>query len=140
MIIYVWIGLIILAFLVEAAVPGLVAIWFVPAGIVALILCLLSVPLEIQVVAFLLIALLCILLARRFFKKHMEQKTAKTNIDAIVGVRCLVTEHVENLAGLGQVKVNGMYWAARSYDDDVTFEPGDEVTVLAIEGVKLIIR
>ena len=45
---FVWLGVTILAAVVEAAVPALVSIWFVPGGLLALITSLLGAPVYIQ--------------------------------------------------------------------------------------------
>ena len=52
----------------------------------------------------------------------------------------MVTERIENLAGRGQVKLarNNQGWSARSISDDVNYEEGEILRVVAIEGVKLI--
>lgn len=60
------------------------------------------------------------------------------NPDTIVGKRCVVTERIDNFAGCGQVKVNGQGWSARSAYDDDCFEVGDVLSIVAIEGVKLV--
>ena len=39
----------------------------------------------------------------------------------------------------GSIKVDGLTWTARSADDSV-FEPGAQVTIDKIEGVKAIVR
>ena len=46
---FVWLGIAILAAVVEAIVPALVSIWFVPAGLVALVLSLFGAPLWAQI-------------------------------------------------------------------------------------------
>ena len=58
--------------------------------------------------------------------------------DNIVGKRGIVSETVNNLAGCGQVKVFGQCWAARSAYDDEIFEIGDTVSIVAVEGVRLV--
>ena len=56
----------------------------------------------------------------------------------IVGKKCTVIEKIDNFAGCGQVKVNGQGWSARAaYDDDV-FEVGEILSIVAVEGVRLI--
>ena len=71
-----------------------------------------------------------------FGKKNSLDK--EFNPDTIVGKRCVVVERVDNFAGCGQVKVNGQGWSARAaYDEDV-FEIGETLSIVAIEGVKLV--
>ncbi|MBE6537247.1 MAG: hypothetical protein E7673_04770 [Ruminococcaceae bacterium] len=60
------------------------------------------------------------------------------SLDDIVGERCVVIETVDNYAGCGLVKVKGTEWSARSVNDDDVFKIGQSLTVVAIEGAKLI--
>ena len=62
----------------------------------------------------------------------------ETALEAMVGMACTVTERVDPLTG-GQVKVADGLWAARALGD-AALEVGASVTVVAIEGVKLICR
>ncbi len=50
----------------------------------------------------------------------------------LVGQYATVDEEVS--AHAGQVMLNGQRWTARALDSDMTFEPGTEVLVVAIEG------
>ena len=50
-----------------------------------------------------------------------------------------MTEAIDNLASQGQVTVSGQIWSARS-DGEEQIPIGARVTVLRIEGVKLIVR
>ncbi|MBQ6537324.1 MAG: NfeD family protein, partial [Eubacterium sp.] len=46
---------------------------------------------------------------------------------------------INNKKGTGQVSVRDLEWLARSEDDSV-IEKGETVTILRIEGVKLIVK
>lgn len=135
--IYVWIGVVIASIVFELLTPGLVAIWFTPSALIALVLACFGVPEGVQVLVFLALSILFILFARPLFNRRKSQAT---NIDAIIGERAVVVEKIENIAGAGQVKVRGQYWSARTVDDDCTYEAGDVVTVIAVEGVRLICK
>lgn len=141
MMIYVWIIAIALAVIAEALTTDLVAIWFVPAGVVSLILALCGVDIIwLQILVFLLTSILGIAVAKILFKKYAKSGIARTNIDAIIGQKCVVTQRIDNLAGCGEVRAKGLFWAARACSEDVIFEEGDVVTVVAVEGVKLICK
>ena len=66
-------------------------------------------------------------------KKHSE-------LDYILGSKCIVTEEIDNFAGSGQVKIGSELWAARSYDDEIYYSVGAVLYVSAIEGVMLVCR
>ena len=135
---YVWIGVVILSIGLEFITPGLVSIWFTPGALIAMILAFCGVPEFVQIPVFLVVSILCIIFARPLFNRRCKKYA--TNIDAIIGERAIVVEKIENIAGAGQVKVRGQCWSARTTDDDVTYEEGDIVTVIAVEGVKLICK
>ena len=71
-----------------------------------------------------------------FGKKNTQER--EFNPDSIVGKKCVVIETVDNLAGCGQVRVNGQGWAARAAYDDERFEVGETLSIVAIEGVRLV--
>ncbi len=138
---YYWLGVIVAAVVIEALTVGLVSLWFVPGALVAMILAFFNVPIAVQIIVFLVLAGTGIVLARTVFRKQFfREKTESTNVDAIIGKRGIVSERIDNLSGCGQVKVGGQVWSARSLDPDILFEPGEVVTVVAVEGVKLICR
>ena len=62
------------------------------------------------------------------------------SFEEIVGERCVVVDTVDTYVGSGLVKVKGQVWAARGVDDDDVFEVGENLNVVAIEGVKLICK
>lgn len=78
------------------------------------------------------------LLAYILFKYRGRAETV--SLDDIIGERCKVVETVDNYIGCGLVKVKGQIWSARGVDDDDLFEVGEHLTVVAIEGVKLVCR
>ena len=71
-----------------------------------------------------------------FSKKGGQER--EFNPDNIIGKKCVVTEAVNNFAGCGQVKVNGQGWSARAARDEDQFEVGETLSIVAIEGVRLI--
>ena len=135
--IYFWLAVIVIAIVVEIIVPGLVSIWFVPSALIAMLLECFHVPIAVQVILFLILSAVFIFLARRFFK---PKKDSKTNIDSLIGEKCVVTERIDNIHNSGKAKLRGMDWTARSTDENIIIEVGEIVTISSIEGVKLIVK
>lgn len=136
----VWLAVIIIAAVVEAAVPSLVSIWFVPGGIAAFIASLLDAELWLQIVLFIVVSCIALIATRPLVKKFHSRKLVSTNADMVVGETAVVAEKIENLTGEGRVNVLGKSWSARSADPDTVIQAGDKVKVERIEGVKLIVR
>ncbi len=72
--------------------------------------------------------------------RRRTRKPARFTLDSVVGMRVTVTDRIDNVAGRGEVTVNGMQWAARTVSDDRIAESGETVTVIAVEGVRLICK
>lgn len=136
--VYVWLGVTILAAAVEAAVPALVSIWFVPGGLLALIASLAGGPLQLQVGLFLAGSIIALAVTRPLAKRLQKPGPTSTNADRVIGAKAVVTEAVDNLQEAGRVSVLGNSWAARSEGGDA-IPAGETVTVVRIEGVKLIV-
>ena len=135
-----WIAVIIVAVVVEIFTDQLVSLWFAPAAAVATVLDFFDVELVWQILVFLTVAVACIVAVKIFLKRSKPGADSKTNINAIIGEKCVVTERIDNFAGCGQARVNGQIWSARGTGDDDVFEVGEILYVVAIEGVKLICK
>ena len=107
------------------------------SGITATIVSFLTESFLIQVISFVIASLL--LFAAYFLLMHFAQPKV-CSIESAIGERCTVVERISNLAGSGEVKVGRNVWSARSVYDDLVFECGDQVLVVAVEGVKLICK
>ena len=138
---WIWVSVIVLAVIIELLTDQLISIWFVPGAMVATILDFCNQRIITQVIVFLVISIVGIILDKTLLQKYLPNtKDTKTNIDAIIGEKCVVNEKIDNLAGCGQVKVNGQIWSARSVDENEVFEAGEVLVIVAIEGVKLICK
>ena len=133
-----WIAVIVIAIIAELATEQLISIWFVPGAIAAVILDFFYPSLAAEIILFLVLSGAGIILTKLFITKHKGD--TRTNIDAIIGERCIVTEKIDNFAGCGQARVNGQIWSARGSAENDVFEVGESLTVVAIEGVKLICK
>lgn len=138
-----WFWIIMLAFCVamEAVTVSLVAIWFIPAALIAMIVSFFpNVPMYVQWLVFVLVGLVLVLSTRPLCRRFLAKRKPRTNADSAVGQKCLVTEEVNNIKETGEVKLNGLKWSARTEENDRIIPVGTEVEVVAINGVKLIVK
>ena len=138
---YVWLGIFVLAVIIEVATAGLATIWFACGAFVAFVLAVLKVDIIWQVVAFVAVSLLLLAFTRPMAKKYLNRKTEKTNVlDKIIGRTALVTEEINNILATGKVVVDGMPWTARNVVTEEVIPIGTEVTIVSLTGVKCIVR
>ncbi len=133
-----WLIVMVLFLVVEAATVGLVCIWFAVGALAALIAALLGAEIWLQIVLFLVVSAVALYFTRPLVKKYVNAKVEPTNADMVIGKECRVTEAIDNIAGTGAVYVDGKTWTARSESDEVIPE-GTLVTAKSIDGVKLIV-
>lgn len=136
--VWLWIGVIVVALAVEVLTEQLVSIWFVPSAFVTAILSLCKLGLIWQVLIFILLSAAGIVVSKVLLAKINRDKDTRTNTEALIGERCVVTSRIDNFEDQGQVKIKGQYWTARGTGENDVFEVGEALTVVSIEGVKLI--
>lgn len=135
----IWGALIIIFGILEAASAQLVSIWFVFGAIASLIAALLNAPVVAQIIIFVVVSVLTLVATRPIVKKHLNAKTVPTNADRILGCDAIVIEKIDNIESVGQVKIDGNVWSARSVDG-TTIPVDSIVTIEKMEGVKLLVK
>ena len=136
---WIWLGVLIVFAIVEASTVTLVSIWFVGGSLAALIAALLGAEIWLQVTLFIVVSALLLISFRPLLKKYYQPRKIQTNAPANIGKLAIVTESIDNLRGLGAVKLSGLTWTARS-ESGKGIEAGTVVCVKRIEGVKLFVE
>ncbi|MFF0301737.1 NfeD family protein [Streptomyces sp. NPDC004562] len=91
-----------------------------------------------QVVAFVIVSTALIAVVRPIANRHRAQRPQlATGIDALKGKQAVVLERVD--ASGGRIKLAGEVWSARALDTGRTYEVGQEVDVVDIEGATAIV-
>ena len=99
---------------------------------------LLDLPIWADGAVFLVVSVLLLSLVRPVLRRRLTPpKACPIGIEALEGKRALVLDHVAHDAG--QVKLDGQVWTARPLNDGDEFEPGEQVTVMRIEGATAVV-
>ena len=134
-----WLVLLILCLGVEMGTMGLTTIWFAAGSLAAILASALNAPVIVQVILFLAVSLVLLFFTRPVAVKYFNKDRIRTNVESIVGKQAIVTEAIDNLQGCGSAIVGGQEWSARSAED-VNIPEGTVVTIVAISGVKLLVK
>ena len=135
-----WMALMAVLLIIEIVTLGLTTIWFAAGALFAFLAALIGLNEGIQIGVFVVVSIVLLFFTRPLAVKYLNTKTVKTNTEALVGKSARVILDINNLKGQGQVVINGLEWTARSSDDTIVFKTGDVVTIVGIEGVKLIVE
>ena len=135
-----WLIAMVVFLIVEAAVPGLVSIWFALGALAAVLAAMLRAPFWLQLVWFFVISIAALALTRPLAKKYVNGRVQPTNADRVLGRECVVRERIDSLNGTGAVTADGKVWSARMRDENESAEVGEIVIAREIQGVKLLVE
>lgn len=135
----VWLALLIIFAVAEAATVGLTSVWFAIGSLGALVCALAGGNIWLQLGIFIVLSLVCLVALRPLAKKYLNNRVEPTNADRVIGQEARVTQDIDNIQGTGAVTIGGVTWTARS-EHDTPIPAGAMVRVLRIEGVKVIVE
>ena len=135
----VWLALLIIFAVAEAATVGLTSVWFAIGSLGALVCALAGGNIWLQLGIFIVLSLVCLVALRPLAKKYLNNRVEPTNADRVIVQEARVTQDIDNIQGIGAVTIGGVTWTARS-EHDTPIPAGAMVRVLRIEGVKVIVE
>lgn len=135
-----WLGLLAILLIIEAATVGLVTVWFAGGALVAAIASGAGAGVIVQWVLFLAVSLVLLFFTRPLAIRYMKRGVTRTNVNSLIGKRAVVIQKINNLAQTGQVRINDIEWMARTESDEETIPEKSVVEIEAVQGVKLIVK
>ncbi|CAN5595350.1 NfeD family protein [soil metagenome] len=94
-------------------------------------------PIWADGVVFLVVSVLLLVLVRPALRKRFSGPALESAMEALEGKPALVLDRVSRHQG--QVKLEGEVWTARPLDEHDVYEPGDQVTVMKIDGATAVV-
>ncbi len=92
-----------------------------------------------QVLVFAAVSVVLIAVVRPIATRHRSQRPhLASGVDALRGRQAVVVERVDGGEG-GRIKLAGEIWSARALDAGQTFEPGQQVDVIEIDGATAVV-
>ncbi|MCF7930026.1 MAG: NfeD family protein [Acholeplasmataceae bacterium] len=133
---WLWLGIFVVALMVEFGTANMVSIWFALAAIPSFILALFNANIILQIVLFVVISILLLVVTRPLAIKYFKTNEIKTNVDLFMGSSGVCISDIEP-SSIGRVKVRNQEWSAISSE---SIHIGENVRVLDVEGAKLIVE
>ena len=139
--IWVWLGVVVVALVLEFITLELVSIWFAFGGFVALIMSACGAGVASQWIVFGIISLACILGLRKVSLKLLQKDDDHkiTSKELTIGS---TTELLESITKTqkGLIKVNGIEWTAIGETEDTEIDAGTLVKIVAQKGNKYVVK
>lgn len=136
----VWLAILVILVVIELITMGLTTIWFAGGALVAACISIPGTPLMLQILIFLVVSALLLYFTRPVAVKYFNRDRIRTNVESMIGRQAIVISEINNIEGIGQINTGGMEWSARSSYHNVVIPVGAVVTILGVDGVKLIVE
>ena len=131
-----WLFAVVIFGAIEFFTAPLICIWFCGGALVAAIVAFLTNSFWISALFFVAVSALLLAFTRPLVKNKIAPKVQPTNADRIIGKEAIVILGINPDENVGQIKVDGQVWSAKS---DCSIAEGEKVKVSAIEGVKAVV-
>ncbi len=127
-------------FIIEMATIGFLVFWLGIGALLAMLTSFVTDSIFIQALVFVVTSTLLLIFTRPLVDKFIKTpKELKTNAYSIIGKKAIVISKINNIEGIGQIKIDGEVWSAKSFDDEDIPED-TEVEITEIDGVKAVVK
>lgn len=132
----IWLIAAVIFGVVEIITAPLICIWFCGGALVAALIGGFTNSMWVSTVVFVVVSALLLAFTRPLVKSKIAPKVQPTNADRIIGKEAVVILGIDPVENVGQIKVDGQVWSAKS---EYAIDEGEKVTVSSIEGVKAVV-
>ena len=127
-------------FIIEMATIGFLVFWLGIGALLAMVTSFITDSILIQALVFIITSTLLLIFTRPLVDKFIKiPKEVKTNAYSIIGKKGIVISKINNIEGVGQIKIDGDVWSAKSATDEDIPE-NTEVEIVEIDGVKAVVK
>lgn len=136
----IWLIISGLLFIGEILTVGFLLFWPAIAALISMVVSMFFPDaIIVQTAVFVLSSALLILFTKPLVNKYIYKKTVPTNTSKLIGKKAIVIKDIDTIEGIGQVKVDGEVWSAKTENEEIIKE-GTEVEITQIDGVKLLVK
>ena len=125
-------------FVAEMITTGFLIFWLGIGALLAMLTSFITTSVMMQTIVFVVSSCILIPLTKPLADKFTSKKSVPTNSYSLINKHGIVTMDIDPIEGVGQVKVNGEIWSAKSENESAILK-GTEIEVIKIDGVKLVV-
>lgn len=138
---HIWLIIAGVCFIIEMMTVGFLVFWFGLGALLTMIVSLIFPDnIILQASIFVISSTLLIFLTKPLVNKlSKSNKKISTNAFSIIGKKGIVTQDINETHGVGQIKIAGEVWSAKTADGSI-IEKGTQIEVIKIDGVKAVVE
>jgi membrane protein implicated in regulation of membrane protease activity len=137
----IWLVVAIVLVILEIMTAGFGVICFAIGAVFSALVAGLGGSITWQIVVFAVVSLLTFVFLRPVVIRFLDKKSkdVKTNADAVIGRKGVVSERIDSAQHTGRVAIDGDDWKAISEDGSV-IEKGAEVKIVKLDSIILTVK
>ena len=135
----IWLVLFVIMIVIEMITTGATAVWFGCGMLVGAIMAAIGAPVWLQIIAFAVSTFLLYAFVRPSVKRKLDRTRKVVKDRRLVGSRALVISEIDNLRGIGEIRIANREWAAKSVERGVVIPEGSIARVIDVEGDIMIV-
>lgn len=137
--VYAWLGITVLALIVEFCTADLISVWFAGGGLVSLILSAVNVDWPIQLIMFVVVSVILLLCFRKLVLKKFNNGTVETNANQAIGQEYRLLSPI-GLNQAGTIKINDVIWSVDTLEQAGNIPENTLVKIIGVKGNKYIVE
>ena len=137
----IWLIIAGICFVIEMATVGFLVFWFGIGALLAMIISLIFPDnIILQISVFVVSSTLLLFLTKPIVNKLTKKdKKVVTNAYSIIGKKGIVTQDINPTVGIGQIRVAGEVWSAKTEDGEI-IKKGTNIEIVKLDGVKAVVE
>lgn len=138
---HIWLIIAGVCFVIEMMTTGFLVFWFGAGAILTMLVSFIFPDnILLQTSIFVVSSTLLIFLTKPLVNRlQKSDKKVATNAFSIIGKKGIVIQDINEAHNVGQIKVKGEVWSAKTTDGSV-IEKGTQIDVVEIDGVKAVVE
>ncbi len=136
----IWLVIFVILIIVEMITTGVTAVWFGCGALVGAGTAALDAPVWAQIVAFAAVSFLLVASVRPGVKRKFDKSRRRSSLRKLIGSRALVVSEIDNLRGIGAIRIGDREWAAGSCEHGVVIPEGAIVRVADVHGDVMLVH
>lgn len=139
--VWIWLGILVGAIILEAITQDLVSIWFSVGALVSLVLSGIEmVPWYVETIVFIVVSLTAVIGTRPLAKKLLNNAIRSTNIDEYVGKQVKVLKDITKFED-GEIRFHDVIYSACLLEEETeSILEGEIVEIVTFRGNKIVVK
>lgn len=136
----IWLVLFVILIIIEMITTAVTAIWIGAGCVAGAVAAAFGVPVWLQIIIVAATSFICFAFIRPGVKHSFDKKKRLSALKDFIGTRALVTSEIDNIRGIGEVRIGRHEYAARCSESGYAIPEGTVVEIIDVHRDIMLVR